>query len=232
VPEPELMLDPEQARAYAAADFAEPHERFVALLRERLPDLPAAGTALDLGCGPGDPTLRFARAFPGWRVHGLDGSPAMLALAQEAAERAALADRVSFFEARLPDIEPPGPHYDLVFSNSLLHHLPDPALLWDEVRRWHAGVFVMDLLRPASVEAARALVERHAAGEPDVLRGDFFHSLRAAYRPDEVRAQLARAGLGGIELAVVSDRHWIAWEDRAERAKPTGYARRHSGGPP
>jgi SAM-dependent methyltransferase len=215
VPEPELMLDPEQARAYAAADFAEAHERFVALLRERLRGLAPTGVALDLGCGPGDPTLRFARAFPGWRVDAVDGSPAMLELAREAAARARLADRVTFHEGRLPHAAAPRSGYDLVFSNSLLHHLRDPAVLWDAVRRFAAApegsVFAMDLLRPASAEEARGLVDRYAAGEPELLRRDFFCSLRAAYRPAEVRAQLAAAGLGHLALEVVSDRHWIAW---------------------
>lgn len=216
VPEPELMDDPEQARAYAAADFAEPHERFVALLLEKLPGLPGAGRALDLGCGPGDPTLRVARALPAWRIDGVDGSPAMLALARAAADGAGLAARVRFHAGRLPAAPAAlaGRRFELVFSNSLLHHLPDPALLWDAVRRFAApgaGVFVMDLLRPPSAGAARALVERHAAGEPEVLRRDFFHSLCAAYRPDEARAQLERASLGTLACESVSDRHWIAW---------------------
>lgn len=215
-PEPELMDDPEQARAYAAADFAEPHERFVALLRERLRALPAGGRALDLGCGPGDPTLRLARALPGWRIDGLDGSGAMLALAREAAEGAGLAARVRFHAGRLPEAPAAlaGQRFELVFSNSLLHHLPDPALLWDAVRRFAApgaSVFVMDLLRPPSARAARALVGHYAAGEPEVLRRDFFQSLCAAYRPDEATAQIERAGFGTLACASVSDRHWIAW---------------------
>ena len=216
VPEPELMDDPAQARAYAAADFAEPHARFVALLRERLRELPERGSALDLGCGPGDPTLRLARALPGWRLDGVDGSASMLGLAREAAAAAGLAARVRFHAGRLPAAPATldGRRFDLVFSNSLLHHLPDPPVLWESVRRFAApgaAVFVMDLLRPPSIEAARALVERHAADEPEVLRRDFFHSLCAAYRPDEVAAQLKRAGLDALACEVVSDRHWIAW---------------------
>ncbi|MBW1684689.1 MAG: hypothetical protein JRS35_06445, partial [Deltaproteobacteria bacterium] len=46
--EPELMLDAEQARAYASADFEEPHSRCIDLLKQRLVDLPASGVALDL----------------------------------------------------------------------------------------------------------------------------------------------------------------------------------------
>jgi SAM-dependent methyltransferase len=213
IPEPELMLDPEQARVYAAADFAEPHERFVSLLRERLPGLPARGRALDLGCGPGDPTLRFARAFPGWRVEGVDGSPAMLALARAAAACAGLSARVVFSEARLPETVLQGAPYDLAFSNSLLHHLAGPDSLWEAVLRCVApggAVFVMDLARPPSLEAARALVDRHGEGEPELLRRDFLNSLCAAYREGEVREQLARSGLAHLETAIVSDRHWIA----------------------
>ena len=60
VAEPELMLEDEQARVYAAADFDEPNALCMALLQERLPGLPAVGGAADLGCGPGEITLRLA----------------------------------------------------------------------------------------------------------------------------------------------------------------------------
>jgi hypothetical protein len=58
--EPELMDDEAQARAYAEADFEEPNARFVALYREFVGALPAGAAVLDLGCGPGDITLRLA----------------------------------------------------------------------------------------------------------------------------------------------------------------------------
>ena len=213
VPEPELMLDEAQARAYAEADFDAPHSRCIELLRERCA-LPAQGHALDLGCGPGDITLRVARALPSWCIDGLDGSPAMLALASAAAARAGLASRVRFHCAVLSAGDPPRNTYDLIVSNSLLHHLADPGVLWSAISRWGAAgssVFVMDLLRPASDADARALVQHYAASEPDVLRHDFYHSLSAAYRPGEVRGQLAAAHLERFALEVVSDRHWIVW---------------------
>lgn len=214
VAEPELMLDEAQAHAYAAADFSEPHDRFVALLGERCGPLSETGLALDLGCGPGDVTLRFARAFPGWRVDGIDGSPAMLALARQATAREGLDARVRFHEARLPEGAPPGRAYELLFSNSLLHHLAAPQDLWSALRRLGrpgASVFVMDLLRPRSADAARRLVARYAASEPEVLQRDFHRSLLAAYRPEEVREQLSRAGLAGLASEVVSDRHLVVW---------------------
>ncbi|HTV18812.1 MAG TPA: class I SAM-dependent methyltransferase [Polyangiaceae bacterium] len=212
IPEPELMTDDDQVRAYAEGDFEQPHQRFVDLLRERLPRLAPSGHAVDIGCGPGDIACRLARALPGWGVHGLDASLPMLALARDAATRTALDGRLGFHECYLPDGPAPLRHYDLLVSNSLLHHLADPLALWSSIRRWsHPGsaVFVMDLLRPASTAEASRLVEEYSAGEPDVLRRDFYNSLLAAYRPDEVRDQLTRAGLDELDVEVVSDRHWL-----------------------
>jgi len=50
-------------------------------------------------------------------------------------------------------------------------------------------------------------VETYAAEAPEVLRNDFRNSLFAAFEPQEVEAQLAEAGLRGLEVAVVSDHH-------------------------
>ena len=213
-PEPELMTEREQAIAYAEADFEEPHSHFIALLQDRFPELPERGGALDLGCGTADITIRFARAFPSWRVDGLDGSPAMLGLGREAVQEADLGERVNLLLSSLPGGSAPRQHYDLLFSNSLLHHLADPAVLWSSIRRWGpAGtpVFVMDLLRPASREDARGLVERYAQGEPEILRRDFYNSLLAAYRPAEVQDQLEKAGLHSLQISISSDRHLIVW---------------------
>jgi hypothetical protein len=70
-------------------------------------------------------------------------------------------------------------------------------------------VLVMDLMRPASLAAAPALVDQYAGSEPEVLRRDFYNSLRAAFEPDEVRRQLADARLGHFEVTEASDRHLL-----------------------
>jgi ubiquinone/menaquinone biosynthesis C-methylase UbiE len=205
------MDDAQQAAEYAAADFSDAHDRFVALFRERRPAR-RPRRVLDLGCGPADPTRRFARAFPDCMVTGVDGAAAMLALGERANEAAGLGERISLVHAFLPDAPLPHHHYDTVLSNSLLHHLDDPAVLWQAARRFASPgglVFVMDLLRPSDEAALRALVETHAAGAPALLRRDFERSLRAAYRPAEVAAQLDRAGLAHLVVEVVSDRHLI-----------------------
>ncbi|WP_127475082.1 class I SAM-dependent methyltransferase [Sulfurivermis fontis] len=210
IAEPELMDEAAQARAYAEADFSVPHQRFIELFRARFPGLAPQGCVLDLGCGPGDITRRFARAYPSCIVHGIDAAAAMLHHAEAMQAGSGLEGRIRYIHGYLPGAKLPLPNYDVVISNSLLHHLADPLVLWQSMLRYAApgaAVFVMDLMRPHSRTAAQAMVEQYAAAEPDVLRHDFFHSLLAAYTPEEVAAQLAAAGLD-LTVTVVSDRHF------------------------
>jgi ubiquinone/menaquinone biosynthesis C-methylase UbiE len=212
VPEPELMEDPAQALAYAMADFSEPHDAFVRHFQRLFPEF-QGGCVLDLGCGAADVTIRFARAYPAARLDGVDGAQAMLRLAREAVAKEGLQSRITLRLLRLPAAGLTT-GYDAVISNSLLHHLSEPATLWQAVARSGrpgAAILVMDLLRPGSVEAASGLVRLHAGDAPPVLARDFMNSLLAAYRPDEVARQLRASGLEHVEVAVVSDRHWLAW---------------------
>ncbi len=207
------METAEQAAAYAQADFEAPHNRFIELYLERFPA--PEGCVLDLGCGPGDIALRFAKACPRAEVHGLDGSLAMLdAAALCRARHPGLDARVRLLHGLLPGAALPRTAYDAVISNSLLHHLHDPLVLWQAIRRAAAPgapVFVMDLRRPATPEEAARLTRRYAFGEPAVLQHDFHHSLLAAFEPDEIRAQLRATGLGHFTVDTPTDRHVIAW---------------------
>src|SRR5581483_10116860 len=152
VPEPEIMDDPRQALAYARADFSEVNQRFADQVLARLGGRPAA-RVVDLGCGPADIPVRLAAAAPGLSVVGVDASLPMLRLAREAVAGRRLAGRVTLVCARVPALPLPARGFDVVVSNSLLHHLPDPATLWRAVAglgRPGAVVHVMDLFRPAS----------------------------------------------------------------------------------
>ena len=61
-PEPELMDSEVQTLAYAEADFNESNSLFTERFLARFPRLPEHGRLADLGCGPGDITIRLARA--------------------------------------------------------------------------------------------------------------------------------------------------------------------------
>jgi SAM-dependent methyltransferase len=212
IPEPELMDDPVQAEAYAAADFDAAHSRIVETFEACFPGADLKGRVLDLGCGPGDISFRFAARYPGCSVIGVDGSSAMIRLANRRRADDAVGERVRFVEGLLPGAPIPDGPYAAIVSNSLLHHLHRPEVLWQAIDA-HADrgtcIYVADLRRPQDADAARRLVRKYAADEPEILQRDFYNSLLAAFTPAEVEVQLAAAGLAGLSVEVISDRHLL-----------------------
>ncbi|TVQ88615.1 MAG: class I SAM-dependent methyltransferase [Chromatiaceae bacterium] len=215
-PEPELMDTQAQAEAYAGADFTESNALFLRLLAEQGPGELIGARALDLGCGPADIMIRFLARYPQATCDALDGSEPMLAMARSAlAARPGVVSRARLICDKLPSAQLPYQAYDLILSNSLLHHLHEPQVLWRTVRaagKPGAIVLIMDLMRPASVGWAAALVESYAGGESEVLRQDFLNSLFASFEPAEVTQQLREAQLDhALAVHVVSDRHLAVW---------------------
>lgn len=208
--EPELMDDPTQAKAYAQADFEEENQGFIERFKEYFPEF-AQGTVLDLGCGPADIPIRFAKLYPDCQVIGIDASAPMIQLGEQAVKDAGLADRITL-RCELIDDVAGARMADAAISNSLLHHLPNPLQFWQKLRQLMkpgAPVLVMDLLRPESPEAAQAIVDQYAANEPDILRRDFYNSLLAAFTEDEIGSQLARMNLTRLLIDIPDDRHWV-----------------------
>lgn len=213
--EPELMEDAAQAQAYAEADFESAHSNFIVMFKEIFINVKIDGHVLDLGCGPGDITFRFARAFPNCIVHGLDGSDAMLHHGKEILLSSDdIKNRVELIRGFLPGSVLPKVKYDAVISNSLLHHFHNPQTLWDTIKLYAASaapIFIMDLKRPETIDEAKRLVKTYAGNEPEILRHDFYHSLLAAFEIDEIKEQLNKTGLGHLSVKSASDRHVIIY---------------------
>jgi ubiquinone/menaquinone biosynthesis C-methylase UbiE len=207
------MDEQEQAAAYAAADWSEAHDKIAGYFRERFPNF-SSGRVLDLGCGPADVTIRFARAFPAVTALGVDGSDAMLGFGRRRVGEDGLDARVQLENHYLPDPSLEKHKFDAVISNSLLHHMADPSVLWQTAAHCAkpgAPVLVIDLLRPPDHDAAVRLVQEHAQDAPPVLQRDFIASLHAAYTVDEVREQLKAAGLSTFQVDEVDELHFVAW---------------------
>ncbi len=210
--EPELMEEPVLA-AYAQADFSEPNGRFLQLLEECVPEAQCNGRVLDLGCGPGDIPLGLRKRYSQARCDALEDSRAMLDQAEAAlANWPSLAARCREIHAVLPSEALPKAAYDPVISNSLLHHLADPQVLWQTVgegAKPGAWVRVMEFMRPPSAQRVEALVA-NAAEEPEILQRDFRNSLFAAFELQEGAAQVQEAG-SPLEVGRVSNHHLAIW---------------------
>lgn len=220
IPEAELMDDPEQALAYAQADFAASDRTLVDTVLTALEEAgERPGAAVDLGCGPGNISFPLAAALAHSSVLAIDGAAAMLAIARQRQVSGGQAcSRLHFHQARLPlvaaDLDPLPPElrppFPLLVSNSLLHHLGDPAVLWSSLKALGAPgalVVLRDLRRPVSPWQLEQLVERHGLDLPPLVRRDFALSLAAAFEPAEVESQLAAAGLKGLAVRERGELH-------------------------
>ena len=213
--EPELMNGVAQVQAYAAADFSSGDQATLEAIQQLLfttSPLPADPLVVDLGCGPGNITLRLAELLPNARIVGIDGAESMLALARERAQQQQL--EISFLCQTLQEVLQ-GPllgQADLIVSNSLLHHLHQPDLLWSltsSLAVHGCRVLHRDLRRPFSVSELDRLQRTYLPEAPAVLIQDFRASLAAAFEPDEVTSQLKRAGLNGLRVEAEDDRYLV-----------------------
>lgn len=216
ITEPELMNEEEQVKAYAFANFSEPHDLFVKTFQEKFPDINSSfnDAILDLGCGPCDITRRFAKAYKDALFHAVDGSAQMLKYGKEFNDKEGLSHRIKLVETSLPKVELPQQFYHLIISNSLLHHLHNPITLWETIQQYakpYAHVFVMDLVRPVDEQTVTFLSNEYAANEPKILKSDFENSLRAAFSIEEVRQQLKEVGLSNLTVEEIGDRHMIIY---------------------
>lgn len=216
ITEAELMQGEEQAKAYAFADFSTAHNLFIETIQQKFTDIPLNfnDVVLDLGCGPCDITRRFANAYPDVGFHAVDGAFEMLKFAQQLNYKTGLSDRIKLIEACLPDAQLPQQHYHIIISNSLLHHLHDPLVLWKTIQQHakpFAHVFVMDLIRPLDEQTVKFLSNEYTENEPDILKQDFENSLRAAFTLEEVKQQLEETGLMNLKVEQVSELHMIIY---------------------
>lgn len=214
MPEPELMDEPKQAAAYANADFEAAHRTIVQNFSIVFPQLEGLNNLLDLGCGAADISIRFAKLYPQCKIDAVDGAQAMLEQAQLFVAQAELDQQITLHHQSLPNCELPNKKYAAIVSNSLLHHLHEPRHLWATVRQYadaNTAIFISDLLRPESKRIAQSMLEQYAKHEPEVLRHDFYHSLLAAFTLEEVQQQLHAAGMHGLQVDQISDRHMLVY---------------------
>ena len=97
---------------------------------------------------------------------------------------------------------------DVLVSNSALHHFHDPLSFWGALKKLGKTKCIhihRDLIRPASVEKAFEIKEKHLSNSPEILKKDFFASLKASFTVDEVTQQLIDAGLSQLEVFQVDE---------------------------
>jgi ubiquinone/menaquinone biosynthesis C-methylase UbiE len=217
--EPEVMDTPDEASAYDRMDHAEVNRRFVTDL---LTAAKASGVnlqsngkqateLLDLGTGTALIPIELCRHAPGVRVRAVDAAQSMLDLATVRVRDAGLNDRIALELVDAKRLPCQDGRFAAVISNSIVHHLPEPAVALAEAVRVTAPgglLFFRDLLRPADRATLEQLVNTYAAGADERQRLLFADSLHAALSLDELRALVAALGFDREGVTQSSDRHW------------------------
>ena len=144
----------------------------------------------------------------------------MLALAERNVRSAGLTARIRVILGDAKATGSPDGAYDAVLSNSIVHHIPEPATVLGEMWRLvrpGGALFVRDLERPESEAKVASLVETYApipdASAPiramhERQRALLAASLRAALTSDEIRAMVQLLGIPAAAVRTTSDRHW------------------------
>jgi len=203
--EAEVMDTAEDADAYDAMDHRGPNAAFVA----RLVELGARGRMLDVGTGPGHIPLLVVEALAGAHVTGVDLSSNMLRHAERKRAASPHAARLAFALADAKGLGDPDGSFDAVFSNTILHHIPDPRPFLREawrVLRPGGAFLIRDLYRPPTPARALELTRQHAGDATPEQQELFRASLHAALAPDELRALARECGVAA-EVVLDSDRH-------------------------
>ena len=208
--EPEVMDSLEEAIEYDSMDFTEVNAAFAGSAAALGP---VFGNVLDAGTGTARIPIALCQLRPEWKLTCIDLSANMLKVGAQNVERAGVRSQISLELIDAKAMPYPDSYFDMVISNSIIHHLPDPLPFLQEVRRVlkpQGAIFLRDLLRPETQEIRDNLVEIYAGDCNAHQQQLFSDSLQAAFTLDEIQTLIETAGLDGLRIYESSDRHWTA----------------------
>jgi len=208
--EPEVMDSWEEAVAYDAMDFTEVNTAFA---ESAIALGSPAAKVLDAGTGTGRIPILIAQRRPDWQIIGIDLASSMLQVGLKNVEQAGLQHQISLELVDAKQMPYQDAQFDLVISNSLIHHLPDPLPFFGELKRVlkpGGAILMRDLIQPDSEEVVNALVESIGSEYDEHQKLLFRNSLYAAFTLEEVKEMVTAAGLAGVNVYQSSNRHWTA----------------------
>ncbi len=218
--EPEVMDSPEEALDYGSMDHSKVNRVFVddflkaielTAARKRLQDRSAPLIVLDAGTGTAQIPIALCRQEDCCKVIAIDLAREMLKVARRNVSAARLRDRIRLEQTDAKQLPYAGDSFDAVMSNSIVHHIPEPRRVLDEmVRVLRPGglLFVRDLLRPNNLETVDDLVATYAGTANTHQRQMFRDSLCAALTLGEIRQLLVELDFPAGGVRQTTDRHW------------------------
>ena len=210
--EPEVMDSAEEAADYDAMDHSEVNRRFVADLLAAISDKREAMLdVVDLGTGTALIPIELCKKLSDCRVMAADAAVSMLELARYNIEVNGMTERIQLAHIDAKKLPFPDAMFDVVMSNSIVHHIPEPIQVLREAARVAKPgglLFFRDLLRPESKEQLRQIVASYTEGANEHQQRMFAESLHAALSLDDIRGLVVSLGFAAECVQQTSDRHW------------------------
>lgn len=207
--EPEVMDSDTEAEEYDAMDFTEVNTDFAQLASNILQDEKAQ--VLDIGTGTARIPLILSNFRPQWQITAIDLAPSMLKLAQKNIQEAQKTKQIKLELTDGKKMPYQDHSFDVVMSNSLVHHLPNPLTFFAEVKRVvkpQGSVLIRDLFRPESLTELDAIVKDANLEYSPHQEKLFRDSLHAALTIAEIKEMVMTTGWQNVEVYQSSSRHW------------------------
>lgn len=217
--EREVMDSPEEAQDYDAMDHDAVNRRFI---HDFLAIRRSQGRILDVGTGTAQIPILLCEEDPNALVLAIDYAEHMLRLARRNIRQAGLEDRLQVQRCDAKTLPFAAASFAAVISNSIVHHIPEPARVLQEMVRVVAPgglLFVRDLLRPRDEAQVHHLVACYAGDANDQQRQMFEASLRAALSLREIGELVDELGFPADSACRTSDRHWTWVGQRSANRK-------------
>ena len=158
-------------------------------------------TVLDAGCGSGSVTLDLLEPLPRGRIYAVDSSPEMISKITKAIEERGITNVIPI-QASLTDFELPE-QVDVVFSNAVLHWIPDDDVLFSCLLRATkpGGRFRAQCGGAGNIERLTVATEAVAQRKPyeRYLR---FAEFRKYRTPEEAKYAMDRAGWTDVRASL------------------------------
>jgi ubiquinone/menaquinone biosynthesis C-methylase UbiE len=211
--EPEVMDSAEEAHDYDTMDHSHVNQLFVTDLLQLHDEFERI---LDLGTGTAQIPIELCKRQLQVHVVAIDLAEHMLSVGRHNVAKAGFEERIQLQRCDAKKMPFADGAFDGVMSNSIVHHIPEPAAVFAEMARVvkpGGFLFVRDLLRPEDEKILQRLVQTYAGDANAHQQKMFADSLHAALTLDDVRAIVAGLGFTSASVQQTSDRHWT-WAAR------------------
>jgi ubiquinone/menaquinone biosynthesis C-methylase UbiE len=199
-------------------DHSEVNRQFV---DDLLDVCPVLQDVLDVGTGTAQIPVELCRRVDSCRVMAADMSYEMLDLARYNVEVHGLIGRIQLDRSDAKQMLYRDGMFDVVMSNGVLHHIPEPLVVLSEAERVTAPggfLFFRDLLRPADQETLDQRVDAFAGDASEFQQQMFRCSLHAALNLAEMRALVAQLGFAPESVQATGDWHWTWFAQKPDGA--------------